>query len=54
MPTTDSAGDRKPGALNRVRQSISPPVFIPASAIVIGLIVFAAAYSHAAEDAFTD
>jgi choline/glycine/proline betaine transport protein len=53
VPTTDSAGDRKPGALNRLRQSISAPVFVPASAIVIGLIVFAAAYSHVAEDAFT-
>lgn len=43
----------EPGRLRGAFRSLTAPVFIPASVIIIGLIVFAAAYAGAAQEAFS-
>ena len=43
----------KPGFLKETLGSLKPAVFIPASIIIFGLIIFAVVYAGAAEDAFS-
>ncbi len=48
-PTAES----EPRGVRNAFRSLKAPVFVPASVIIIGLIVFAAAYAGVAEEAFS-
>ena len=56
MATTSPPGDTtdSPGALKAAWRAMKPPVFIPASIVIFGLIIFSVIFSSTAENAFTN
>ena len=56
MATTRPPGDTtdSPGPIKAAWRAMKPPVFIPASIVIFGLIIFSVIFSSTAENAFTN